>query len=109
MEKEKEMVIAIELLLEIYDAGVQGKTIDLTGYLKDLKKLKEVFLQQPTPQTFKEAAEKEAEEYAKQQWGVYYDDVISNYGSELSLGEITNKDYFNGMMKAYEYLTKKEK
>ena len=29
---------AIELLFEIYDAGVQNKTIDLTGYLDDVIK-----------------------------------------------------------------------
>jgi len=29
---------AIELLFEIYDAGVQNKTIDLTGYLNDITK-----------------------------------------------------------------------
>lgn len=29
---------AIELLFEIYDAGVQNKTVDLTGYLNDLNK-----------------------------------------------------------------------
>ena len=29
---------AIELLFEIYDAGVQYKTVDLTGYLNDLNK-----------------------------------------------------------------------
>jgi hypothetical protein len=29
---------AIELLFEIYDAGVQNKSVDLTGYLNDMIK-----------------------------------------------------------------------
>ncbi len=51
----------------------------------------------------REYAEKLANEYGKKAWGEWSDEVAAGgFGCEMTLSEISSKDYYEGYMKAIE-------
>jgi len=45
---------------------------------------------------YKEQIEKEAKKHAQQMWGIYVDD-LDTHGTDLTIGEISEKDFISGV------------